>query len=91
VVVPPDVQAFLDEVAGMREGSVGGTWDIVLWDPSPERLSLTYLRFIEAKYGADKLKPAQVDWYNKVRAAGAPKSSFLLVDWSQFLARTSAT
>ncbi len=91
VSVPEDVQDFLNTIATQRGGTVGGTWDLVLWDPSPSRKIPDDLRFIEAKYGADKVKPAQIEWYTKVREAGSPKTAFLLVEWSQTTPRRAAT
>jgi hypothetical protein len=80
--VPGSVLVLLADIAARRSGSYKGTWDVVAWPAGSDNPSLSELLFIEAKrHGRDSIDIEQVRWYETMRARGATRSQFLVVDW----------
>ncbi len=77
---PPQIfRTFLDTVAkansSNQKPNYAGCWDILAWRGDE-------FRFIEVKrYRRDKFRDTQYKWFESVRSAGIPASSFVIVEW----------
>jgi hypothetical protein len=80
--VPSDVLRLLADVRATRGDTSRGTWDIVCWPADQLSVRIDEMRFVESKWGGkDRIKPDQIAWYRAIREAGAPRDSFLVVEW----------
>ena len=73
---PQHAEALLDRISAARGGKHRGTWDVLCWRDGE------YL-FAQSKWkNHDRLKPAQLDWFESALSIRLPLSCFLIVEWS---------
>ena len=73
---PQHAEALLDRISAARGGKHRGTWDVLCWRDRE------YL-FAQSKWkNHDRLKPAQLDWFESALSIRLPLSCFLIVEWS---------
>ena len=73
---PQHAEALLDRISAARGGKHRGTWDVLCWRDGE------YL-FAQSKWkNHDRLKPAQLDWFESALSIRLSLSCFLIVEWS---------